>query len=207
MTIYTESASSKLSVSRGFTIVELLIVIVVVAILAAIGIASYANFQQRAVNTSRYQEVVQWKEAFMVYATIKGRYPPSIPLAKYCLGTGFPAGTNGEPRCHNYRENRPELMYYPPDVMPDRYDGINVLESYNTDLMAELGEVVGSLPDSEHKPIGYIVGPWVWYRAGGESPRIFTNFHKPAMTSCPNDMTISHDGTDGIVCYFELPSV
>jgi prepilin-type N-terminal cleavage/methylation domain-containing protein len=44
---------------RGFTIVELLIVIVVIAILAALSVVGYTNIQQRVKNTTKVSTVQQ----------------------------------------------------------------------------------------------------------------------------------------------------
>lgn len=51
----------------GFTIVELLIVIVVVAILAAISIVAYNGIQQRARDSIRKQDLATIAKAFQLY--------------------------------------------------------------------------------------------------------------------------------------------
>jgi len=48
--------------SKGFTIVELLIVIVVIAILAAITIVSYNGITQQAKEATKAAEISQWKK-------------------------------------------------------------------------------------------------------------------------------------------------
>ena len=73
---------------RGFTIVELLIVIVVIAILAAITVVAYNGIQTRAENTKTVQGVAQYVKAIRGYAALKGNYP--IETAFPCLG---PSGT------------------------------------------------------------------------------------------------------------------
>lgn len=61
--------------SRGFTIVELLIVIVVIAILAAITIVAYNGIQARARDNIRYQDVKSIMKALELYKADKGYYP------------------------------------------------------------------------------------------------------------------------------------
>ena len=61
--------------SPGFTIVELLIVIVVIAILAAISITAYTNFQQRAKNTAIINAASQSLKMIQAYIVEYGTYP------------------------------------------------------------------------------------------------------------------------------------
>jgi prepilin-type N-terminal cleavage/methylation domain-containing protein len=60
---------------QGFTIVELLIVIVVIAILAAISIAAYTNIQQRAKNTAIINAASQSLKMIEAYIAANGDYP------------------------------------------------------------------------------------------------------------------------------------
>lgn len=75
---------------RGFTIVELLIVIVVIAILAAITIVAYNGIQQRTRDNARTQAVAQLQKALELYRVEHGRYPPHIPS-----GANVPPGFSG----------------------------------------------------------------------------------------------------------------
>lgn len=68
----------------GFTIVELLIVIVVIGILAAITIVAYNGIQTRAENTKTINGVAAYAKAFALYAAEKGTYPSTN--AYPCLG-------------------------------------------------------------------------------------------------------------------------
>ena len=66
---------------RGFTIVELLIVIVVIAILAAITIVAYNGIQSRARDTQRASDISVFLKALENYRTINGVYPNATPTA------------------------------------------------------------------------------------------------------------------------------
>ena len=69
----------------GFTIVELLIVIVVIAILAAISIVAYNGIQTRANNTQTIAAIKDYVKAYGLYALDNGTYP-----AGGCLGDNYP---------------------------------------------------------------------------------------------------------------------
>lgn len=59
---------------KGFTIVELLIVIVVIAILAAITIVAYNGIQQRARDTQRKNDLAQIAKALQLYKVDNGTH-------------------------------------------------------------------------------------------------------------------------------------
>jgi prepilin-type N-terminal cleavage/methylation domain-containing protein len=61
--------------SNGFTIVELLIVIVVIGILAAISLVAYNGVQVRARDADRKQDVKTIVKALEMYYTDRGHYP------------------------------------------------------------------------------------------------------------------------------------
>lgn len=76
---------------KGFTIVELLIVIVVIGILAAISIVAYSGLQQRARNSQIMSGVEAYQKALMQYAVDNQTYPIA-PGASVCLGAGYASG-------------------------------------------------------------------------------------------------------------------
>ena len=59
----------------GFTIVELLIVIVVIAILATITIVAFNGVQARSKDTRRYSDMQAIMKALELYKADKGQYP------------------------------------------------------------------------------------------------------------------------------------
>lgn len=71
---YTNNMKRRTS---GFTIVELLIVIVVIAILAAITIVSYRGIQARALDARRESDMVSIRKKLEIFKAHKGYYPSS----------------------------------------------------------------------------------------------------------------------------------
>ena len=67
--------TKQLSSNRGFTIVELLIVIVVIGILAGISIVAYSGVQQRATNAKTINDIASVKKLIEAYAVENGFYP------------------------------------------------------------------------------------------------------------------------------------
>ena len=65
----------------GFTIVELLIVIVVIGILAAITVVAFNGVQARARATERVTDVASIVKAYDLYRIANGSYPKSYAIA------------------------------------------------------------------------------------------------------------------------------
>lgn len=80
----------------GFTIVELLIVIVVIAILAAITIVAYNGIQERSRMSRRASDVAAIRKALELYKADKGVYPPTLADS---TGANLPTGFAGAYSC------------------------------------------------------------------------------------------------------------
>ncbi len=82
---------------RGFTIVELLIVIVVIAILAAITIVAYNGIQARARDASRKSDIEVIAKALEMYYIDNGKFPgsPSQTGGSTTINSGWSTTADG----------------------------------------------------------------------------------------------------------------
>jgi prepilin-type N-terminal cleavage/methylation domain-containing protein len=88
-------------VKRGFTIVELIIVITVIGILAAISLVSYSSVISRAHNSKIIAGVRIYLDQINVYHAQNGYWPTTGPedagqhISVVCLGTGYASSACG----------------------------------------------------------------------------------------------------------------
>lgn len=88
--------------NKGFTIVELLIVIVVIGILAAIVVVAYRGIQDRAYDTSVQNDLANIAKKIKMYNVENGVYPAGntqlatldIKVNKSAFGSHFDNGTS-----------------------------------------------------------------------------------------------------------------
>ena len=85
---------------RGFTIVELLVVVVIISILAALVIGTYNGIQSRAANSRVMASVSSSVKLLNMYHQEYGAWPqesitPSWWVYVYCLGKDYPLYTMG----------------------------------------------------------------------------------------------------------------
>lgn len=178
--------------ASGFTIIELLIVIIVIGIIASISIISYNGVQTRTNNANRAAQLQAWQSVFERYKAKKGTVPFATTTANdtgFCLGTtGFPNGYDGVPRCRDYLSSGSE-------------NSLRV--SDNAALMAELQTVVPNLPSAQNIPVGRTVGPYVYYRSTYID--IQGAFNGATTSECPTITTSAWSNNNGLlVCTIRL---
>lgn len=106
----------------GFTIVELLIVIVIIAILASISVAAYTGIQGRARDSKRQIDLSNVMKALEFYRAENGGYPRCGATGTYqaggSLSSGFLSSCVADELVPNYIASVP---IDPVDVAPNRY--------------------------------------------------------------------------------------
>lgn len=73
-------------IPTGFTIVELLVVVIIVGVLAAATIVTYSGVQTRAENAKTNQAVATYAKALQSYKTLNDTYPS--PIGSFTCITG-----------------------------------------------------------------------------------------------------------------------
>ena len=128
---------------RGFTIVELLIVSVVIAILASISVVAYTGIQRRANTAAIISTVRNYATIFEQYAAIHGKLPDS---SWNCIG-----GDEGLPAEDGYEAG---YCFKPTSGYGDNPSSSSV--------QAAIAAITDSPPSPTIPEIEY--APGVWYR-------------------------------------------
>lgn len=142
---------------RGFTIVELLIVVVVMGILSSIGILAWGGAVTSSNNRARAADIKQWVSSFDNYKGRFGIWPTDLlasdaSTATVCLGS-FGAGSNNP-------TNNGKCGQYTSSTSP-RYIPDSASASLNTEI-AKIGKLpANSGPAYKTGTLG-IVGPVVY---------------------------------------------
>lgn len=184
----------------GFTIVELLIVIVVIGILAAITIVAYNGIQDRAVNVQTDDTVGKFRRALIMYATEKGTYPLGGTTSA-CLGetTNYPSGCwNGSVSATFNDALRPYLggraLPNPYNGCMMMYGGCRIGAAYSTQNI--------NLDGSAHTwSISYMLKGNRSCQADGQAGGTWSN-----ALSVPNNPSRVEYNTDTSLCRLILPN-
>lgn len=78
----------------GFTLIEIILVVVIIGILAGIGIPKLAGKTDMAYNTKAKSEIRVLENSIYLYSAVNGVYPPSLESLLKCPKTGDSYITN-----------------------------------------------------------------------------------------------------------------
>jgi prepilin-type N-terminal cleavage/methylation domain-containing protein len=107
--------------ARGFTIVELLIVIIVIGILASISVVTYRGSQERAQYAKAQTDLKNINDALTVYKAQNGRYPDSYSVVGNFFGWVYSYDrSNSNPS--NWTDNTSFMNFDSPSLVPGYLD-------------------------------------------------------------------------------------
>jgi general secretion pathway protein G len=121
--------------NKGFTLIEIMIVITIIAILSAIIIPNVINYPKRARVTATKLQIQQFKTPLELYYNDKGRYPSTEEGLEALVKEGLIKKIPLDPWSNPYHYR------YPGEITPDEYeiwsygaDGKEGGEGFNADI-------------------------------------------------------------------------
>jgi len=87
---------------QGFTFIELLVVVTIIAVLAAIGAVSYRSTNQNARDSKRLADLEQIRSALEICRSEVGYYPSSISGGVSCGGEDYLSPLPSDPQGGGY---------------------------------------------------------------------------------------------------------
>lgn len=97
--------------TQGFTLVEILMVVAIIAVLASMAVFSFTNVRQRTVDKRREADLIQIQSALEQYRSVNDAYPTSFPAGD--PGMNFGSGSLTDSDNNMYLQNLPQDPEYP----------------------------------------------------------------------------------------------
>lgn len=163
--------------TSGFTIVELLIVIVVIAILAAITVVAYNGVQQRANNTARIANAQNAVKLVTAYIATYGTYPATTIS---CIGNGF---AENNTKCWGIDSATPAIRH----------------AAFNDTELSKIGSLPNNTTPPVQTPSYKALGPVYVYSAaytvdGSPNPLIIAYFLDGQNQNCGLSNIVKEEG-------------
>lgn len=180
---------------RGFTIVELLIVIVVIAILAAISIVAYNGIQNRAARATTTSAISAYAKAISLYVQDKGSYPAHTNA---CLG----GSSNDNNRCYKVTDAASTCTGSGSAYGKPAFD--NEIKPYMGDTLA--------VPSQKSYTCGGAPFAGALYYAGSPTVEAYIfSIMKASVGTCPDiaglSITITNTQDEVIICRYKFPTI
>lgn len=142
----------KIIQQKGFTLMELLIVIAIIGILSAVVLASLGGSQARARDSKRLNDLRQVQTALETYWTDNGHYPVTGGWSGVCTSFGLKSRSGSDGYIPNLAPFY--IKELPVEERPFEPDGCYVYRSDDgKDFMFLIYKTVeGSVPDSLKRP-------------------------------------------------------
>lgn len=139
--------------TSGFTLVELLIVIVVIAILAAISIVAYNGIQDRAKLAAQVSEMDTIGKAIQLWSAEQGHSLGYSNAGYYGSGYGSFVGDSGQYTSTSIQELLQDAGYLGDDVGGEAFSANTVLLSPCTDRTSTKWVVMARVSPPPEQPI------------------------------------------------------
>lgn len=199
----------------GFTVVELIVVIVVIGILATIGVVAWRGIQERAYDTERLNELKNIESIYLLYASQEHKYPAAPSYGSFCIGTGF--ATKAEiDQSFDYMGVAAGDRWSPAELASPAPGYCRNSRSYgsgnwyarsavNTGLNDRLA-TIGKLPtnNQERQRGAWLTGPYATYWRDGSGTQFIT-ITQAFRGSCPGSTTFSYSDGTITLCSIVLP--
>ena len=167
--------------TKGFTIVELLIVVVVIAILAAVTIVSYQGIANRAHDSTVKNDLRSFQKKADIFKVHNDRYPKWSELAQLEMKVSKPAYAVGPATQHNFMYCV-DFIVGSFAIVAESKSGTAVTSSNG--LVAYTGEIIGDYeqPDPNQHACKALLPGWNLNTVGYEN---YTGYNSTNTTDGP----------------------